>query len=562
KRNQPLHVFAHSRLDTWQSIPNKESIPSTTFQLTHKPVHVQAHSKVNTWNNNIILKRNKVSQEKQQLIHVDTRSKIDTWLESSTKNTSLHRSKSLSKRSIDLSHIKPTINTWNDQYKKSKNIIEILHQPIHVEAHSKLDTFQSQEFLFEKENLSQETHQIHIEAKSTIHPWNNYQTIKRHRSLSPIQNLEKQQTIFINPKSTIQTWNLNKSIKTKVKDIDLHQRTNIIGKSTIDNWNNISKRKINKQNEEINTRPIHIDSHSQIDTWLDDIKQRNVLTTNINEKPSMIHFDHVKSTIDNWNEHIDSSRSLSLSTEKKNLFFIDSKSSIDTWQDNTKSYQRSKRKLLKIPEPSIIREETLYISTPTNDINNEQKSQIKSRIHFQPVSHVDCWNWPYRPRKQLHPLRKTSLQNDSYMLSNYEILPPIQSSISERLVGGSTKPQWNSTTSKTSSAQHTTHKPASGTTKTSNQKSQLNVKSKIGSLDNAHHKPGGVSTAKGENKKSDSKEKSKPKTDSNVHEIMTTGGGGNDGNEASATVNEEHQQTVDETSNEIMESQKNDDGDK
>ncbi|CAF3615219.1 unnamed protein product, partial [Rotaria sp. Silwood2] len=116
----------------------------------------------------------------------------------------------------------------------------ILHQPIHVEAHSKIDTFQSQNLLaenqFDKENLFQESHRIHIEAKSTIHPWNNHQTTKRYRSLSPIDNLQ-QQTIFIDPKSTIQSWNLNESIKTKEKDVNLNQRTNIIGKSKIDNWN-------------------------------------------------------------------------------------------------------------------------------------------------------------------------------------------------------------------------------------------------------------------------------------------------------------------------------------
>jgi len=50
--------------------------------------------------------------------------------------------------------------------------------------------------------------------------------------------------------------------------------------------------------------------------------------------------------------------------------------------------------------------------------------------------------------------------------------------------------------------------------------------------------------------------KSKPKTDSDVHETMTTGGG-----EASATANEDHHQEASETSNEIMESHKPEDGD-
>jgi hypothetical protein len=65
--------------------------------------------------------------------------------------------------------------------------------------------------------------------------------MKRHRSLSPIDNLRKHQTVFVEPKSTL------------------------------DNWNHIPKR-ISKQNEQIDTRPIHVDPHSHIDTWSDQKK--------------------------------------------------------------------------------------------------------------------------------------------------------------------------------------------------------------------------------------------------------------------------------------------------
>ncbi len=57
-----------------------------------------------------------------------------------------------------------------------------------------------------------------------------------------------------------------------------------------------------------------------------------------------------------------------------------------------------------------------------------------------------------------------------------------------------------------------------------------------------------------ESKKLDFKEKAKPRTDSGKQETMTSGGGGG---EASATVNEEH-----ETSDEVFESQKTNNGDK
>jgi hypothetical protein len=59
---------------------------------------------------------------------------------------------------------------------------------------------------------------------------------------------------------------------------------------------------------------------------------------------------------------------------------------------------------------------------------------------------------------------------------------------------------------------------------------------------------------KTDNKKSDTKGKSKPNTDNGVNETITTGG------EASATVNEEHHHEGIETSDEIMESKKTEHG--
>ncbi len=58
-----------------------------------------------------------------------------------------------------------------------------------------------------------------------------------------------------------------------------------------------------------------------------------------------------------------------------------------------------------------------------------------------------------------------------------------------------------------------------------------------------------------ESKKLDFKEKAKPKTDSGIHETMTSGGGSGEAS-ASATVNDEHQKET-ETSDEVFESQKN-----
>ncbi len=134
------------------------------------------------------------------------------------------------------------------------------------------------------------------------------------------------------PKSTIDTWDSNvnwilkfnfpikiflqKSIKRKAKDIDIHQRTHIIGKSTLDNWNNIPRRR-NKHIDQLNTRPIHVDPQSHIDTWSDNINQRRSSTGVINETPRTIHYDDVKSTIDNW-------------------------------QDKSKSYRRLRPKLLQV----------------------------------------------------------------------------------------------------------------------------------------------------------------------------------------------------------------------
>jgi hypothetical protein len=72
-------------------------------------------------------------------------------------------------------------------------------------------------------------------------------------------------------------------------------------KPTLDNWNNLPRRTI-KQNQQIHTQPIHVDSHSHIDTWSDHIKQRRASTSIIHEQPMIIHYDDVKSTIDNWQE--------------------------------------------------------------------------------------------------------------------------------------------------------------------------------------------------------------------------------------------------------------------
>ncbi|CAF4952279.1 unnamed protein product, partial [Rotaria sp. Silwood1] len=86
-----------------------------------------------------------------------------------------------------------------------------------------------------------------------------------------------------------------------------------------------------------------------------------------------------------------------------------------------------------------------------------------------------------------------------------------------------------------------------------NQKLHWNAKSKIGSLENAHHKPGG-GTVKIESKKLDFKEKAKPRTNSGIHETMTS-------DDANATVNEEHHKD-DETSDNVSKTEKHDNGDK
>ncbi|CAF4903326.1 unnamed protein product, partial [Rotaria magnacalcarata] len=333
--------------------------------------------------------------------------------------------------------------------------------------HSKVNTFQSQQSLPKhKQNAltnnfvdHSKSQPIHIEAKSRIHSWNSQQTSKRDRSLSITRN---QQATFTDPKPTIHTWNSKKSIKSKVTDTDIHQPINIIGKPTVDNWNDLSR------------KPFQRNEQTHISAWPNDTKQLET---------SMIDFNHVKPTIDTWNEHIDSSRSRSLSIEQQSLAFMDRKSSLNTWQDNIKP---SKRKLLKMPEPSAVREETSFISTPKNETNQRQNLPKQRRIHFEPVSHIDCWNWSYQPRTQLHPLRKASFQDDFYPLSNYQILPPIQSSESQRLVT-SAKPQWNALTSKAS----TTHKAPAGPPKPSAQKLPLNTKSKTGPLESAHSKPVG-----------------------------------------------------------------------
>lgn len=85
--------------------------------------------------------------------------------------------------------------------------------------------------------------------------------------------------------------------------MNVHQPTNITGKSTIDTWNDLSTITI-KRNEQINPKPIHIDSHSNINTWSDDIKQPKSSRSFIDEKTITIDFDHAKPTVDDWNEEV------------------------------------------------------------------------------------------------------------------------------------------------------------------------------------------------------------------------------------------------------------------
>ncbi len=98
---------------------------------------------MNTWGSDTKTpKVKKLSPLKNQPVHVDTRSKIDTWNDTSSKvrdsfsnklfekhsflqKTSLHQSKPLPNQTVDVSHVKPTMNTWNDQYQKSKSNIEV-----------------------------------------------------------------------------------------------------------------------------------------------------------------------------------------------------------------------------------------------------------------------------------------------------------------------------------------------------------------------------------------------------------------------------------------------------
>ena len=115
----------------------------------HQPIHVQAHTKVNTWNNNIIRKEKNLPVQKAQLVHVEAKSTIQTWTTDQPKS-SIRRQRSAS-----------------------------VNRVLHIDRQAKVDT---------------------------------WQTLKRHRSLSPIDAQKKpqqQQPIFVEPKSTIDTWRLS-----------------------------------------------------------------------------------------------------------------------------------------------------------------------------------------------------------------------------------------------------------------------------------------------------------------------------------------------------------------
>ncbi|CAF1604716.1 unnamed protein product, partial [Didymodactylos carnosus] len=138
------------------------------------------------------------------------------------------------------------------------------------------------------------------------------------------------------------------------------------------------------------------------------------------------------------------------------------------------------------------------------------------------------------------------------------ILPSIQSprfvdnDDINALVITNRKPEWNATP-KVGSLNNATHKPGGGSVKIANQKLQWTAKSKVGSLENAHHKAGG-GTVKIESKKLDFKDKAKPKTDSGLATVNSEQGGASNSGEASATATGDPQKD-DDTHDEVFEPQ-------
>ena len=92
-----------------------------------------------------------------------------------------------------------------------------------------------------------------------------------------------------------------------MKDTDTSQQADFIGKSTLNHWNDISSKPITRD-KQINIRSLHVDPHSHLDTCSNDI-----------ETSSIIHFNPVKSTIDNWNEQVE--QYLNLIDDSINVYF-------------------------------------------------------------------------------------------------------------------------------------------------------------------------------------------------------------------------------------------------
>ena len=147
----------------------------------------------------------------------------------------------------------------------------------------------------------QSSHPIHVEAKSTIQTWNNNQAVSsthHHRSIltKPI--------LHIHGQAKVDTWQTIKRRRSLTPPDHFRRSSPIFvdPKPTLDNWNSLPTRNATNSNDQMSIQPMHIDSHSRVDTWSNHAQQRRSPTNFIEEKPSIIHYDRVKSTVDNWQE--------------------------------------------------------------------------------------------------------------------------------------------------------------------------------------------------------------------------------------------------------------------
>ncbi|CAF1334890.1 unnamed protein product, partial [Didymodactylos carnosus] len=425
-QKKSIYTNGKAKVETWSNHQQKRRKSASTIELNkNRPLYIDAKATINTWRENHFEKSSirKIPSFVHKPININAKSTIDTW---NTVNLS-HQQDSTLLRKDSIHHIdgKAKVETWlTQQQQKQRKLTNITNTPIYVNAKATIDTWRTDKSS-DRKQLASINHPINIDGKSTLDTWNNL-PLQRHQT--PSIN----HPINIDGKSTLDTWN-NLPLQ-RHQTPSINHPINIDGKSTLDTWNNLPlQHHQTSSSDKVIHKPIHIVGHSQIDSWSNiktSKRHHSASDSEIKHKPVYI---QPRSTIDNWMNEIDvaqrRTRSLSSTTLEHKTFstsmnkpvYVEGKPIVDTWLNGRYRRSRIRSRYILSPERSMIKEESTQLNLYEKQPNQEQQIESKP-IHFDPATHIDCWNWSYLSypktssrqtlsaleRKRLSPLRKAA----------------------------------------------------------------------------------------------------------------------------------------------------------